>query len=80
MSPAVKKTSMGIGLGVAVAALGSAAAWGLGWGFVNDENLDDHVASVESHPIIQQKMNSNYEKIQLQLGNIEEKLDRALGD
>ncbi len=80
MNGTAKEAGLKIGLGVAVAVLSGAAIWGLAWGWNNDEALDVHSASVESHPLIQQKMNSNYEKIQLQLGNIEEKLDEALDD
>lgn len=37
-----------------------------------------HASTATPHPILTAEMESNYEKIQLQLENIEGKLDRAL--
>ena len=85
---------MRIGAGALVVVLGGAAAWGLGWGFVNDEDLDDHRAMAEPHPILSKEIENNYDKIQIQqqaivgdveeikgsLKSIDDKLDRALQD
>ena len=64
MSPRVQTNGMRIGVGAAVAVLGGAAAWGLGWGFVNDEDLDEHTAAVMPHPILSQAIQNNYDRIQ----------------
>ena len=59
-----KEAGLKIGVALSVLLLGGAAAWGLGWGFTNDENLDEHAASAEPHPIISQKIADNYDRIQ----------------
>ena len=38
-----------------------------------------HASTSKPHPILSSEIESNYEKIQIQLENIEGKLDRALG-
>ncbi len=94
MNGQTKETGMKIGLGVAVAALSSIAIWGLGWGFTNDEALDDHRAIADPHPILAKEIQHNYDKIQIQqqaivddvqeikgsMKSIDDKLDRALED
>jgi len=37
-----------------------------------------HASSEKPHPILSGEMESNYEKIQIQLKSIDDKLDRAL--
>jgi len=88
-----KETGLKVGFGALVAVLAGAAMWGLGWGFVNDEDLDNHRAIAEPHPILSKEIQNNYDKIQIQqqaiVGDVEEikgslksidaKLDRALG-
>ncbi len=59
-----KEAGLKIGVALSVLVLGGAAAWGLGWGFTNDENLDEHAGSAESHPIISQAIKNNYDRIQ----------------
>ena len=89
-----KETGLKIGAALAILILGSGAVWGLGWGFANDEAMDDHAAAVQPHPILQERIDNNYEKIQIQqqaivgdveeikgsLKSIDDKLDRALDD
>ncbi len=88
-----KENGLKVGLGVAAAVLASVAMWGLGWGYMNDEDLDNHRAIAEPHPILSKEIQNNYDKIQIQqqaiVGDVEEikgslksidaKLDRALG-
>ncbi len=87
-----KENGLKVGLGVAVAVLAGAAMWGLGWGYTNDEDLDNHRAIADPHPILSKEIQNNYDKIQIQqaaivgdveeikgsLKSIDDKLDAAL--
>ncbi len=39
-----------------------------------------HASAAKPHPILSSEMESNYEKIQIQLKSIDDKLDLALAD
>lgn len=42
------------------------------------ENVLMHDGTSEAHPVLQERIAGNYEKIQLQIGQMNEKLDKVL--
>ena len=71
---AVMSTILTIGAGILITGVIKAS----GKAETASKDLVVHDGSSEAHPVLRERMNGNYEKIQIQQQAIDEKIDRVL--